>query len=176
MAWQIDEIGVTEAGDVGGDVQVGGAWEARFVNPDFPRCMVVVTVFVSAPELAITDQPECTHSEPEGWKCRNGWDDLHTEDNGSGTRCVCWIPSEHLSCSYAMDSIGLETYTEFVITREDMREDESPWDHPEWEERTGYEDIDTGPFNRDVKAANVAAYRWLKTFDPAHIVWDGKPF
>lgn len=174
LAWQIDEMGVTEAGDVGGDVQVGGAWEARFVNPDSPRCMVVVTVFVSAPELPVANQPECPHTEPEGWKCRNGWDDLHKP--GSGSRCVCWIPPEHLSCSYDMDSLGLETYTEFFIAREDMEEGESPLDNPEWEERTEYEDIDMGPLNRDVDSANRAARAWLETFDPAHIVWNGQPF
>lgn len=171
--WQLDEAGVTSAGDVGGDTQVGEAYEARFVNPDFPRCIVAVTVFVSAPELALWDQPGCTHEEPSGWKCRHGWDDLHKTGYG---RCVCWVPPEHLACSHDMDSLGLETYTEYGITREGMPKEESPWDDPEWEERSPYGSLDTAPFNRDVAAANRAAQWWLENFDPAHITWDGEPF
>lgn len=175
MSWRMDEMGVMEAGSVGGDVQVGEAWEVRFINPDLPRCVAQITAFVCAPELSRADMPECPHKEPEGWTCRHGWGDLHRPDT-NGVRCLCWIPSEHLACSYDMDSLRIDMYTEYAITREGVEDGESPWDRPEWEERSAYEPLDTRPFNRDVDAANRIARHWVTSFDPAHIAWDGKPF
>ncbi|MFB7858838.1 hypothetical protein [Rhodococcus qingshengii] len=176
VVWQADEFGIQDAWGVGGDLQVGGAWEIRFTNPDLPRCLVQVSVFVDAPELPYDEQPECTHvDEPVGWKCRNSWDDFHKP--GGGFWCACWIPEEHLSCTYDMDSLGLSSLTEFVIMREGITGDESPFDNPDWEWRSAYVSLDTRPFNRDRKAANRAAHQWLKNFDPNRdISWDGKPF
>lgn len=56
MGWQKEKSGIVSGSDVGGDVQVGTAYAARFVNPDLPRCVVEITVFPSAPERPIETQ------------------------------------------------------------------------------------------------------------------------
>lgn len=175
--WKMDRfLGIfMPVGMVGGDTQVGEAYSARFINPDFPRSLIEMTVFVSAPELLIADQPECTHEEPPGGECKNGWDDLHKPD--ADTRCMCWIPPEHLSCTHDMDSLGLTAYTEYVIAREGLMWGASPWDDAEWEHLSPDESLDTRPFNRDVEAANKAAEQWISSFDPERdISWNGEPF
>lgn len=141
--WQMDETGITRGGDVGGDVQVGTAYAARFVNPDLPRCVVEITVFPSAPERPIETR-EGSVTTFHGFK-----NDL--------------------------DSLGLDTQTEYVIACEgadmDHPRNDAEWEHIE------YDSLDTAPFGEDVKKAEGAARRWLENFDPARdIAWNGEPF
>lgn len=143
MAWQMDETGITSGGDVGGDVQVGEAYAARFVNPLYPRCVVEITVFPSAPERSVETQEGSVTT-------------FHGFEND-------------------LDSLGLDTQTEYVIANEGADMDH-PWDDAEWE-RMDYDSLDTGPFGGDVKKAEGAARRCLENFDPARdIAWNGEPF
>ena len=142
MGWQKEKSGIVSGSDVGGDVQVGKAFSARFVNPDLPRCVVEITVFPSAPERSAETQ------------------------EGSVTTFHGFTND--------LDSLGLDTQTEYVIANEGADMD-SPWDDAEWD-RTDFDTLDTAPFGGDVKKAEAAALRWLENFDPAHITWDGKPF
>src|SRR5215469_3802815 len=43
--WYPHPDGVTEAGDVGGDIQAGKSWSVRFVRDDLPCCLIDVTFY-----------------------------------------------------------------------------------------------------------------------------------
>lgn len=161
-------------GEPGGDEQIGKAPSIRFRHMDIPGVLVTVHVYPTAPELRAADQPECTHEEPAGWKCKNGWDDLHKPDGRSA--CVCWLPAAHMRCSYDMDSVGLTMQTEFMICR-DIND---PGSTEEWCDYQ-YEELDAAPFTGTeeeiVAKANAAALKRVRMFNGERdIHWDGKPF
>lgn len=150
MVWQVDESGIQDAGDVGGDFQVGDAWEVRFINAELPRCSVTVKVFSAARELSLEDQQDCSH--------------LLSVDG--------IFSDEHLACSYDLTSLGIEMLTEYRIhTSEDLESELV------WERSDPYEAVEARSFHGDVEDCNAYARRWLKSFDPVRdISWDGRPF
>jgi len=156
------------------DEQLGAATSARFVNPDLPRCRVTLYAYPVAKELTAAATPVCTHSEPEGWVCRNNWPDLHT---GKGpTRCSCWLQDmpDHLACSWDLDTLGIETLTDYQ--RDDRSPESSEFFEPSFEELR-YRRLETGDFKKDVQAAEMAARIYIeKLFSPELIDWDGKDF
>jgi hypothetical protein len=163
-----------DGADVGGDEQIGKAPSIRFRHFDMPGVLVTVHVYPVAPELDLDRQPECTHDEPEGWKCLHGWDDLH--DGTGGARCVCYLPPDHLKCSYDMDSVGLKMQTEFMI----CGDIDDPGSTEEWCDYR-YDEPDTRPYTGTVEeilaAAEADALKMVRQFNGERdIHWDGKPF
>lgn len=53
MAWQEKGSLFEDAGDVGGDIQVGKSFERRFVNPDLPGRLIDVTLYPVQEEGAV---------------------------------------------------------------------------------------------------------------------------
>lgn len=57
--WHPDKTGLLEdAGDVGGDIQVGGAYEVRFVRDDKPGSLFTVQAFASGNIVMQEDETE----------------------------------------------------------------------------------------------------------------------
>lgn len=113
--WVLDGPIVRDAGDVGGDIQVGRALSARFRSDDCPEARFAVTIYATAKTYSDVDEddPECTHQEPEGWQCKNGWQEDHGPDFPNGTRCLCWLPPEHLACSFKPGTVDLQAQFEY---------------------------------------------------------------
>lgn len=110
IKWVRDGEILKDAGDVGGDIQVGPAVQIRFRSDEQPDARFDVTVYATA-KLYMDlkeDEPDCPHTEPEGWVCKNGWQEDHGPDFPNGTRCVCWLPPEHLACSYKPGTVDLQ--------------------------------------------------------------------
>lgn len=108
--WVLDGPVIEDAGSVGGDIQVGRAISARFRSDACPEARFEVTVYATAkPYMELgEDDPECPHREPEGWVCKNGWQEDHGPDFPNGVRCVCWLPDEHLACSFKPGTVDLQ--------------------------------------------------------------------
>jgi hypothetical protein len=43
--WRLDGTGITDGGDVGGDIQAGNAWSVRYVRDDMPGSLITETVY-----------------------------------------------------------------------------------------------------------------------------------
>lgn len=113
--WVLDGPIMRDAGDIGGDIQVGRALSARFRSDDCPEARFEVTIYATAKAYSDVgeDDPECTHREPEGWQCKNGWQEDHGPDFPNGTRCSCWLPPEHLACSFKPGTVDLQAQFEY---------------------------------------------------------------
>jgi hypothetical protein len=113
IEWVLDGEIHGNAGDVGGDIQVGPAISARFRSDGRPDARFEVTVYATAkPYLELNeDAPACLHTEPEGWVCKNGWTELHQP--GSGSVCHCYLPPEHLTCSHKPGTVDLQVQYEY---------------------------------------------------------------
>ena len=49
--WRPDDTGVTDGGDVGGDIQAGDSWSVRYIRPDMPGSLITETYYpVTWPE------------------------------------------------------------------------------------------------------------------------------
>lgn len=123
VQWVLDGAIIEDAGDVGGDIQVGRAVSARFRSEACPEARFEVTIYATAkPYMDLQESdPECTHIEPEGWVCKNGWQEDHDPNSGSGTRCICWLPPEHLACSFKPGTVDLQA--EYTYRRNGRIED-----------------------------------------------------
>jgi hypothetical protein len=113
IKWVLDGKIHKDAGDVGGDIQVGPAISARFRSDERPDARFEVTVYATAKLYSELNEeaPTCLHTEPEGWVCKNGWTDLHQPNNGS--RCHCYLPPEHLACSHKPGTVDLQVQYEY---------------------------------------------------------------
>ena len=156
------------------DEQLGAATSVRFVNPELPHCRVTLYAYPVARELAEGNVPVCTHTEPEGWVCRNDWPDMH---NGKGpTRCVCWLQDmpDHLGCSWDLDTLGIETLTDYQ--RDDREPETSEFFEPNFEELR-YRRLETDSFQRSVPAAELGARIYIERLFLAELIrWDGTDF
>jgi hypothetical protein len=163
-----------DAGEVGGDEQIGRASSIQFANLDMPGRLITVHVYPVARELDHAEMPECSHGEPEGWACKHGRPELHKP--GGSTRCICYLPPEHMRCSWDMDSVGLQMMTEFMIC-EDINE---PGGTESWSDHR-YDDVDAMPLTGAVgeilaKAESVALGAVRRFNGERDINWDGKQF
>lgn len=111
--WVRDGAINEDAGDVGGDIQVGPAISVRFRSDDCPEARFEITVYATAKQYMDLDEadPDCPHTEPPGWQCKNGWQYLH--EPGAGSRCVCYLPDEHLACSFKPGTVDLQAQFEY---------------------------------------------------------------
>lgn len=165
MGWvQYGEI-AEDDGDVGGDIQIGPARSVRFVDPKLPGRLITVYVYAVAQELALDDQPGCTHpAEIE-------------EDHGDGTATYKPSPPEHLACSHDMANVDLQMQTEFMI----CGDVDEPGNTEKWSEYQ-FDYVDdrppyTGTIPEILAAANAAALQEVTSFDAnQYITWDGEPF
>jgi hypothetical protein len=113
--WVLDGEIIKDAGDVGGDIQVGRAISVRFRSDDCPEARFEVTVYATAKSYMDLKEPEpdCPHTEPPGWVCKNGWQEDHGPDFPNGTRCICWLPPEHLACSFKPGTVDVQAQYEY---------------------------------------------------------------
>lgn len=103
--WHPDGTGVENAGDVGGDIQVGPAWSVRYVNDAKPRSLITTSVYAvdhnnDDPERrgeeyawqAETEFLVCTDpADPGGTEL---WSDLDYEDGYFGYETLPEAESE----------------------------------------------------------------------------------
>lgn len=110
ITWVQDGEILKDAGDIGGDIQVGPAVSVRFRSDEQPDARFEVTVYATAKTYAELDEegPDCSHAEPVGWICKNGWQEDHGPDFPNGVRCICWLPDEHLACSFKPGTVDLQ--------------------------------------------------------------------
>lgn len=106
--WVLDREIIEDAGDVGGDIQVDRAISARFRSDDCPEARFEVTLYATAKSYLDLGEPEpdCPHVEPSGWTCLHGWDEGHRP--GSKARCLCWLPADHLACSWKPGTVDVQ--------------------------------------------------------------------
>jgi len=153
-----------DAGDVGGDDQIGKAPDIRFAHFDMPGRLVTVCVYPSARELSLDEMPVCTHPP------------VLLESLGDNVGRFAPSPPEHLACSYDMDSVGLRMQTEFMI----CSDIEDPGGTEEWCDYR-YCELDTRPYTGTVQeilaAAGADALKEVRLFNADQdIAWDGQPF
>lgn len=113
--WVLDGEITQDAGNIGGDIQVGRAISARFRSDSCPEARFEVTMYATAKQyMDVGDtEPDCPHQEPEGWVCKNGWQEDHGPDFPNGTRCICWLPPEHLACSWKPGTVDVQAQYEY---------------------------------------------------------------
>ena len=113
--WVLDRKIMRDAGDIGGDIQVGPAIQARFRSDAAPGSRFEVTIYATAKQYMDLGEadPDCPHTEPDGWVCKNGWQEDHGPDFPSGTRCSCYLPPEHLACSFKPGTVDLQAQFEY---------------------------------------------------------------
>jgi len=173
--WHMHGSVSDDDGQPGGDEQIGKAPSIRFAHFDIPGVLITVHVYPVAPELTTDRMPDCTHDEPADWKCKHGWDELH-HGRSTESRCICYLPPEHMRCSWDMDSVGLRMQTEFMI----CRDIDDPGSTEEWCDYE-YNDLDTRPYTGKVEEilakAEADALKQVRMFNAERdIHWDGKPF
>ncbi|MBD3004596.1 hypothetical protein [Streptomyces sp. 5-10] len=101
--WVLDGPIMEDAGDVGGDIQVGPAYSARFRSDDCPESRFEVTVYATAKpyiELGETD-PQCPH------------DPVILERYGDGVARYAPMPEEHLACSFKPGTVDVQEQTTY---------------------------------------------------------------
>lgn len=59
--WRPDGIGVSQGGDVGGDIQAADSYDIRFIHPDLPRAVITVWVYP-----VVRSDEQFDHDPPAG--------------------------------------------------------------------------------------------------------------
>lgn len=154
------------------DKQIGKASSTRLVNSDLPGCRLTIYAYAAAEEYQYPQEaPVCTHTEPEGWVCKNDWPSLH---NGKGpTACHCWVQDmpEHVACSHDLSTLHIETLMDYQ--RDNRNPATSEFFDPNYEELR-YGRLSSQYLGRDIKAAEMYAAHWIRNLPPFTITWDGK--
>lgn len=181
--WVLDGEIIKDAGDVGGDIQVGRAISARFRSDDCPEARFEVTVYATAKSYMDLNEPDpdCPHTEPVGWVCKNGWQEDHGPDFPNGTRCICWLPPEHLACSFKPGTVDVQAQYEYRMNGhvDEYGHYESDDTDPisyEWVgSDVGYDKGDgiVAEVERATKDAEAMIERWVADIN-AYLHWDGR--
>jgi hypothetical protein len=180
--WALDGPVMEDAGDVGGDIQVGPAFSARFRSDDCPEARFEITVYATAKQYMDLKEldPDCLHKEPPGWVCKNGWQESHDPNSGSRTRCLCWLPPEHLACSFKPGTVDVQAeYTyrmngkvvDGVYESDDTDDISYEWVGGD----LGYAKDDgiVAEVERATRDAKATIQDWVANINK-YLVWDGR--
>lgn len=96
--WVLDGPVMKDAGDVGGDHQVGPAISARFRSDDCPEARFEVTMYATAKSYMDLQEsePDCPHPS------------VLLESYGDGVGRFAPQPPEHLACSFKPGTVDVE--------------------------------------------------------------------
>lgn len=96
--WVLDGVIEQNAGDVGGDIQVGRAISVRFRSDDCPEARFEVTVYATAKTYMELSEPEpdCPHKA------------AILEVLGEGVARYAPMPEEHLACSFKPGTVDVQ--------------------------------------------------------------------
>lgn len=101
--WELDGEVYEDSGDVGGDIQVGPAFSARFKSADCPEARFEIELYATAKtymELG-EEEPACPHKAVL----------LESLDNGAGRFAP--LPEEHLACTYKPGTVDVQQRTTY---------------------------------------------------------------
>lgn len=101
--WVLDGPIMEDAGDVGGDIQVGPAISVRFRSDDCPEARFEVTMYATAKMYAELgeSEPDCPHPS------------VILERHGGGAAMYAPMPEEHLACSYKPGTVDVQAQYEY---------------------------------------------------------------
>jgi hypothetical protein len=167
--WVLDGTIEHDAGDVGGDIQVGPAVSVRFRSDDCPGARFEVTAYATAKEYMELkeDAPECTHPA------------IILESYSDGVARYAPTPEDHLACSFKPGTVDVQAqYTYRMNGRmvdgfyesDDTDPTTYEWVGPDIEYRAGSlpEDIRLA-----TKDAEAFIQRWVENVD-TYLDWDGR--
>lgn len=97
--WVLDGPVIKDAGDVGGDIQVGPAISARFRSDDCPEARFEVTLYATAkPYMDLGEaDPDCPH----------GVEVVERYGDSLAARFAP-MPDEHLACSFKPGTVDVQ--------------------------------------------------------------------
>lgn len=180
--WVLDGEIVKDAGDWGGDIQVGPAIQARFRSDDCPEARFEVTVYVTAKQYMDLREPDpdCPHTESPGWVCKNGWQEDHGPDFPNGVRCVCWLPPEHLACSFKPGTVDVQAQFTYRMNGKLVdgiyeSDDTDPMSYDWVGSDIGYAKGDgiVAEVERATRDAKAVVQRWVANVN-TYLDWDGR--
>lgn len=98
VEWVLDGEIQWDAGDVGGDHQVGPAISARFRSDEQPGARFEVTTYATAKQYMDLDEedPACPHVR------------VLLEDHGNGIGWFAPMPAEHIACNFKSGTVDVE--------------------------------------------------------------------
>lgn len=168
--WVLDGEVIKDAGEVGGDIQVGRAISARFRSDDCPKARFEVTVYATAkPYMDLKEpNPECPHPV------------VILEHYGS-TALHAPMPPEHLACSFKPGTVDVQAQYTYRMNGHvdeygDYESDDTDPITYEWAgSDIGYDRGDgiVAEVERATKDAEATVRNWV-TFINKHLKWDGR--
>lgn len=96
--WVLDGEIIKDAGDIGGDIQVGRAISASFRSDDCPEARFEVTAYATAKQYMDPSEPDpdCPHES------------VILERHGIGIATYAPMPPEHLACSWKPGTVDVQ--------------------------------------------------------------------
>lgn len=169
--WILDGPVMKDAGDIGGDHQIGPAIEARFRTDFCPGARFEVAVYATAKTYseAEEDDPVCPHRP------------VILERHGDSTALFAPMPPEHLACSFKPGTVDLQA--QFTYRRNGRVEngiyesDDSDHITYEWVgSDIGYDRGGRLPITEEAKYATADGIAYVQNW-AVHInqwlTWDG---
>jgi hypothetical protein len=167
--WVLDGPVMEDAGDVGGDIQIGPAISARFRSDDCPEARFEINVYATAKTYMDVQEPdpECPH--------------MTEVVERYGDSLAAWfapMPEEHLTCSWKPGTVDVEAQYSY---RMDGRMDGDVYDSSDEVVTYAWVGSDLGyrveGLPEEVRLATEHARRWLQdqvTNINKYLVWDGR--
>lgn len=167
--WVLDGPIEHDAGDVGGDIQVGPAISVRFRSDDCPEARFEINVYATAKPYVELDEPgpDCPH-EP-----------VILERLGNGTAQYAPQPEEHLACYWKPGTVDVQAQYQFRMdgTVDEYGNYDSSNDHVTYEwvgSNLGYPE---GTLPEQIRAATKDAERIARDWGDnvnKYLHWDGR--
>ncbi len=169
ITWVLDGEINEDAGDIGGDIQVGPAVSVRFRSDQQPDARFEIALYATAQEYVALDEdaPDCPHPM------------VLLENHGDGTGRFAPMPPEHIACSYKAGTVDVQSQCTYMTggTVKDggYESDGSEEIVYEWEGADmGYGDGSNMP--EDIRRATADALARVKNWTSsinAYLHWDG---